>query len=111
MYESVSSLHDSLRARSNRPSSGTVEYNTSSLPGACGVDIMPECNMRIIRFFLLTCLLTCPAFAENLVLMNGTIIDGTGKPRVIGNLRIRDGKIADIGAFRPAAGETLLDVK
>src|SRR5205807_8131708 len=72
---------------------------------------MPECNMRIIRLFLLTCLLICPAFAENLVLMNGTIIDGTGKPRVIGNLRIRDGKIADIGAFRPAAGETLLDVK
>jgi len=43
--------------------------------------------------------------------MNGTIIDGTGKPRVIGNVRIRDGKIADIGAFKPAAGETVLDVK
>src|SRR3989449_2766171 len=72
---------------------------------------MPECNMRIIRLFLFTCLLTCPATAENLVLMNGTIIDGTGKPRVIGNVRIRDGKIAEIGAFKPIAGETLLDVK
>src|SRR5438105_8737613 len=72
---------------------------------------MPECNMCIIRLFLFTCLLTCPAFAENLILMNGTIIDGTGKPRVMGNLRIRDGKITDIGAFRLAAGETLLDVK
>src|SRR2546422_1081677 len=72
---------------------------------------MPECNMRIIRLFLLTCLLTCPATAENLVLMNGTIIDGPGKPRVIGNVRIRDGKIAEIGAFKPIAGETLLDVK
>src|SRR2546425_13363769 len=72
---------------------------------------MPECNMCIVRLFLFTCLLTWPAFAENLVLMNGSIIDGTGKPRVIGNLRIRDGKIADIGGFKPAAGETLLDVK
>jgi len=67
--------------------------------------------MRIIHLFLFTCLVTCPAFAENLVLMNGTIIDGTGKPRVIGNLRIRDGKIAEIGPFKPVAGETLLDVK
>jgi N-acyl-D-amino-acid deacylase len=67
--------------------------------------------MRIGVLFISTCLFTCTALAENLVLMNGTIIDGTGKPRVIGNVRIRDGKIADIGALRPAAGETLLDVK
>ena len=67
--------------------------------------------MRIIRFFLLTLLLAGHAWAENLVLMNGAIIDGTGKARTVGNVRIRDGKITDIGLFRPAAGETLLDVK
>jgi len=67
--------------------------------------------MRFVRFFLLMSVLVRPALAENLVLMNGWIIDGTGKPRVAGNLRIRDGKIADIGLFKPAPGETLLDVK
>src|SRR5207244_5338823 len=83
----------------------------SSLRGTCCVDIMPECNMRIIRFFLFTLLLAVHGWSENLVLVNGTIIDGTGKARTLGNVRIRDGKITDIGVFRPAAGETLLDVK
>src|SRR5207253_10320285 len=83
----------------------------SSLRGTCCVDIMPECNMRIIRFFLFTLLLAGHVWAENLVLVNGAIIDGTGKARALGNVRIRDGKITDIGVFKPAAGESLLDVK
>jgi len=64
--------------------------------------------MRIIRFFLFTLLLAVHGWAENLVLVNGTIIDGTGKARTLGNVRIRDGKITDIGVFRPGAGETPL---
>jgi len=67
--------------------------------------------MRFLRLFLLISLLACPALAENVVLMNGIIIDGTGKARFTGNIRIRDGKITDIGLFKPAAGETLLYVK
>ena len=67
--------------------------------------------MRFTRLFLAIGLIALPSFAENLVLVNGTIIDGTGKPRVVGNVRIRDGKISDIGVVRPAAGETRLDVK
>jgi N-acyl-D-amino-acid deacylase len=47
---------------------------------------------------------------NNVVLLNGTIIDGSGKARVRGNVRIRDGQIVDIGTFRPAAGEATLDV-
>src|SRR6185503_14025276 len=47
----------------------------------------------------------------DVVLINGSIVDGTGKARVAGNLRIRDGKIADLGVFKPAAGEMTLDVK
>src|SRR2546427_9253586 len=70
-----------------------------------------ECNMRLLRLFLLISLLGCPALAENVVLMNGIILDGTGKARFTGNVRVRDGKITDIGLFKPAAGETLLDVK
>jgi N-acyl-D-amino-acid deacylase len=67
--------------------------------------------MRTIRLLLAICLLAAPLFAENLVLVDATIIDGTGKVRAAGNVRIRDGKIADIGVFRPAAGESLIDVK
>ena len=67
--------------------------------------------MRLIRLFISIWLVALPSFAENIVLTNGTIIDGTGKPRVVGNVRIRDGKVADIGAFRPAAAETRMDVK
>ena len=67
--------------------------------------------MRLLRLFLLILLLVCSAFAENLVLVNGIILDGSGKSRFTGNVRIRDGKIADIGLFKPAAGETLLNVK
>jgi N-acyl-D-aspartate/D-glutamate deacylase len=55
--------------------------------------------------------LATPVFAENLVLVNGTIIDGTLKARFQGNVRIRDGRIRDIGVFKPVAGETILDVK
>jgi N-acyl-D-amino-acid deacylase len=67
--------------------------------------------MRPIRLFISIWLVAVPLFGENVVLTNGTIIDGTGKPRVVGNVRIRDGKVADIGLFRPAAAETRLDVK
>jgi N-acyl-D-aspartate/D-glutamate deacylase len=67
--------------------------------------------MRITRLFISIWLVALPAFAENVVLINGTIIDGTGKPRVVGNVRIRDGKVVDIGPFRPVAAETRLDVK
>src|SRR5438309_2928746 len=70
-----------------------------------------ECNMRLLRLFLLISLLGCPALAENVVLINGIILDGTGKARFTGNVRIRDGKITDIGLFKPNAGETLLDVR
>jgi N-acyl-D-amino-acid deacylase len=67
--------------------------------------------MRITRLIISIWLIASPSFAENVVLTNGMIIDGTGKPRVVGNVRIRDGKITDIGLFRPAAGDMRLDVK
>ena len=67
--------------------------------------------MRLIRLFISIWFVALPSFAENVVLTNGTIIDGTGKARVVGNLRIRDGKVADIGPFRPTAADMRLDVK
>jgi N-acyl-D-amino-acid deacylase len=64
-----------------------------------------------VKTLILVTLLACPAFAEDLVLINGTVIDGTGKPRAAANVRIHDGKIADVGMFLPAANETVLGVK
>src|SRR5438552_16270747 len=65
------------------------------------------------RLIILICVLFFveDTFAENVVLINGTIIDGTGKARAAGNVRVRDGKLADIGVFKPMPGETTLDVK
>jgi N-acyl-D-amino-acid deacylase len=67
--------------------------------------------MRTLVYLAISLLLAMPLAAENLVLVNGTIIDGTLAGRVRGNVRIRDGKIIDIGSFKPLAGEILLDVK
>jgi N-acyl-D-amino-acid deacylase len=68
-------------------------------------------SMRIFSSILFCLLLEVSALAQNVVLVNGSVIDGTGKPRVLANLRVRDGKVTDIGPFKTAAGETILDVK
>jgi N-acyl-D-amino-acid deacylase len=67
--------------------------------------------MRRAMIFAYILLIATAAFAEDIVLMNGTIIDGTLKARAPGNVRIREGEIVDIGAFKPMPGETILDVK
>jgi N-acyl-D-amino-acid deacylase len=67
--------------------------------------------MRRATIFIGVVLIATSALAEDLVLVNGTVIDGTLKARFQGNVRLRNGEIAEIGAFKPAAGETVLDVK
>jgi N-acyl-D-aspartate/D-glutamate deacylase len=67
--------------------------------------------MKKILLLIVVLLTVTTACAENLVLVNGTLIDGTLKARFAGNIRIREGKITDIGTFRPARDETVLDVK
>ncbi len=70
--------------------------------------------MRIAFKLVLALLLATPAFpqsaTDDLVLVGGTIIDGTGRARVRGNVRIRAGEITDVGAFQPARGEATLNV-
>jgi N-acyl-D-amino-acid deacylase len=63
-----------------------------------------------MRAVVLAILLAVSAHAEDLVLVNGSIIDGTGKLRAAGNVRIRDDKIADVGAFKPMPDEHVIDV-
>jgi N-acyl-D-amino-acid deacylase len=64
-----------------------------------------------MRAVVLAIILAASAHAEDLVLVNGSIIDGTGKPRAAGNVRIRDDKIADVGLFKPMPDELVIDVK
>jgi N-acyl-D-amino-acid deacylase len=68
-------------------------------------------SMRHVTALFLVSLLALPAFAEDLVLVNGTILDGTGKARALGSVRIVDGKFTDVGVFKPMPGEMILDVK
>lgn len=44
---------------------------------------------------------------QPLVIADGTIIDGTGRERYVGNIRISDGRIASIGGDRSASDEVI----
>ncbi|WP_116365770.1 N-acyl-D-amino-acid deacylase family protein [Parahaliea mediterranea] len=47
---------------------------------------------------------------QNLLIQNGTVVDGTGAPAYRADVRIRDGLIAEIGeGLSPADGETCFD--
>src|SRR5689334_16666174 len=53
-----------------------------------------------------------PAFAAedyDLLLKNGRIVDGAGTPWYIGDLAIRDGKIAAIGRLKDASARRTID--
>jgi N-acyl-D-amino-acid deacylase len=67
--------------------------------------------MRAIPAIVFIFLLSSIALSEDLVLVNGTVIDGTGKPRFAANVRIRDDKIADLGPLKPGPDERVLDVR
>lgn len=67
--------------------------------------------MRSIPAIVFLCLFSAIALSEDLVLINGTVIDGTGKTRVIANIRIHEDNVAEIGSFKPLPGEKTLDVK
>jgi len=67
------------------------------------------------RYILLSTILLvlCPLFAaaqvRSLVLINATIIDGSGKPAFRDDIRIKGDKIVKIGKIRPAANDEVVD--
>src|SRR5262245_34037308 len=67
--------------------------------------------MRQATIVIAVLLIATSSFGQDLVLVNGTVIDGTLKARFQGNVRIRNGKVTEIGVFKPAGGETVMDVK
>jgi N-acyl-D-amino-acid deacylase len=64
-----------------------------------------------MRALVLSILLAVSAHAEDLVLINGSVIDGSGKVRAAGSVRIHEDKIAAVGVFKPMPEERVLDVK
>jgi len=49
------------------------------------------------------------AMGPDFLLRNGVLIDGTGAPRRTADIRVREGKIEEIGTLCPAEGEAVLD--
>jgi N-acyl-D-aspartate/D-glutamate deacylase len=62
---------------------------------------------------LLVVVVANPAPAQNLVITNARILDGTGKVIERGDVVVRDGKIASVSAGRPAAvpGARVIDAR
>src|SRR6185503_2113256 len=49
--------------------------------------------------------------ASSTLIVNATVIDGTGAARRTAAVRIRGDRIAEVGALAPAAGEDVVDAK
>ena len=45
----------------------------------------------------------------DIIIRGGTIVDGTGMPRYVSDLAIKDGKVAKIGGLRGSGATQLLD--
>ncbi|HNQ15558.1 MAG TPA: hypothetical protein PKM58_08345, partial [Pyrinomonadaceae bacterium] len=60
----------------------------------------------------LTCVLILAnmAFAQSaFLIVNASIVDGSGTAAYAGSVRIKDGKIVKIGKLKPKRGETVID--
>ena len=47
----------------------------------------------------------------DLAVVNGTVIDGTGRPRVRQDVAVKDGRIATVGRVAPSDAATVIDAK
>lgn len=58
---------------------------------------------------LLTTLFACAATADNVLIRNTTLIDGSGAPQRTADVRVRGQHIAEIGKLRSKGGEQVVD--
>jgi N-acyl-D-amino-acid deacylase len=57
---------------------------------------------------------TLPSTAQSpasFVIVNARLVDGTGAPARAGGVRVADGRIAEVGAVKPANGERVVDAR
>ena len=47
----------------------------------------------------------------DMLIKNGTVVDGTGAPAFAADVRIKDGLIAEVGSDLPSQGERIIDAK
>lgn len=68
---------------------------------------------RLIALLALLLLAAAPATAQNLVVSNARVVDGTGRVIERGHVIVRDGKIASVAAGTPArvAGARVIDAR
>ena len=59
---------------------------------------------------LIGVILALPAAAQDVVLVGGTVVDGTGTDGFQASLRIRDSRIVEIGTFEPGPEDRVFDV-
>ncbi len=52
-----------------------------------------------------------PAYAENLVIVNASIVDGSGNPAVQGDVRVSNGKITTVGRVNLKGGDRIVDAQ
>ncbi|MDX1982869.1 MAG: D-aminoacylase [Bryobacteraceae bacterium] len=66
-----------------------------------------------MRIFLAILFLAALALAQDytLLIRNGRIVDGTGNPSFIGDVAIRDGKIAAVGKLGNATARRIIDAR
>lgn len=61
--------------------------------------------------FLLGLRLIGPVYAEDLVIVNALIVDGSGDPAVRGGIRVTDGKISSVGSVSFESGDRVVDAE
>src|SRR6185437_9852730 len=49
--------------------------------------------------------------AQHLLIQGGEVVDGTGSPRRRADVRVRDGRIAEVGPDLPAGGAQIIDAR
>jgi len=66
-------------------------------------------NCLAALLLVLTFALATPAQVTSFVIQNASIVDGSGKPAFIGNLRVAGDTIVGIGKLKPKNGEKVID--
>ena len=69
---------------------------------------MRELSARLVATLLAVALAAAPARAQSTLITGAMVLDGTGRPGVVADVRLIGDRIADVGALVPRQGETVV---